>query len=177
MSGEERVVPRVVGSANVGTLSEFLSERAEQARAVPSNRGAILTEWRGAVDALLDQMIGWLKEADTHHLLGIERTTHDIREPRLGTYTVPGLRVGFGSRAIHVEPIARFPIGSMVGDSLGQSLRGGRVDLRNLGQRYMIYRKVEADGSMRWIIVDDRDYRENPFDREHFEEAVKSLLE
>jgi hypothetical protein len=161
----------------VGTLSEFLSRHASEARPETSDREAVLAEWKDAVEALIDQMEIWLKEADPNRLLRYSRTVHSIREPRLGTYTVPGLRIWFGTRAIDVEPIARYPIGSMLGDSLGRTLRGGQVDLGSIGHRYMLYRKVGSDGAMTWIMVSDQDYREQPLDREHFEEAVKRLLE
>jgi len=162
----------------LSSLKEFLAEEAKRERAKTADEESVRAEWVSAVDALLAQMEGWLKAADEGGVLNVERTAPQrIREPRLGTYEIGGLRITFGSRVVEVDPNSRYSRGSIAGDPLGASIRNGRIDMSATGHRYMIYRQLNGAGPYTWIIADDRDYVARPLNQSSFEDAIKSLLE
>ncbi len=160
----------------MSSFKDFLELEAKRQRAETTERDSVREEWIRAVDDLLALMIDWIKAADENGVLKIERTTHKIREPRIGTYEAAGLRLVSGLRAIDVVPVARYSIGSIVGDSLGTSIRHGRIDMSYGGRRFMLYRQTDGEGRLNWIIVDDQDYIGRPFEQGTFEHAIESLL-
>lgn len=160
----------------MSNLQEFLKKQAEQERGDSDRRQAVLQDWLRALHELIGQMKGWLLEADTEHVLKITDEPVSIRERPFGTYTAPGLEVALGTRVISIRPVARYSIGSFVGDALGTTIRHGRVDMSNVESRFLLYRRIE-DGQDRWIMVDDSTYRPQTLDRSSFEAAVQGMLE
>jgi hypothetical protein len=160
----------------LASLKEFLKKQAEEQRTGSAEREAMLHEWATAVDRLVELLAGWLRESDPEKVLTIEKTKHDIRERGLGSYQASGLRVTLGARVFRIEPVARFSIGSIEGDTFGTSIRSGRVDMTNDELKYMLYRNV-GEGADSWLMADDRTYRARPLDRGAFEAAVLSMLQ
>jgi hypothetical protein len=165
----------------MSNLKEFLSKQAAKQNVGVDQRDELRREWIEAVQRLMGQLEGWLRETDTEGALRIEPTAHRIGERKIGSYEAKGLRITLDSpslapREIGVEPIARFAIGSFEGDPLGKTIRDGRVDMTNYEKKYYLYRRKSDDGD-EWVMVDDRDYRAQPLDREHFEAVVQSMLE
>ena len=162
-------------------LKSLLKREAEEQKAHAEERTRLQKEWVESVDRLMHRIEGWLREVDTDGALKIESTTHQIGERKIGFYEAKGLRITLGSRSlgpreIRVKPIERDTIGSVVGDPVGKNIKDGRVDMTNSEKKYIIYRRLKEDGE-EWVLVDDRDYRAQPLDREHFEAAIESMLE
>jgi hypothetical protein len=163
------------------SLKDFLEKEVEEQGPASSERERLLSDWVSAVDRLVERLAGWLRANDTKGVLRIEKTTREIQERAVGRYTAPGLRVECFTRKSKswrefcVEPVALFSIGSMVGDTLGESIHKGRVDLTDGVHKYMLYRKP-SEGADAWVMVDDRTYQPKPLDRESFEAVVLSLL-
>jgi hypothetical protein len=158
----------------VSNLSEFLKKQATELRTSERDARSVLDDWIGSVSELLQKMETWLREADSEKILRIEHVEHRMRERVIGSYGVKGLVVRMGDNEVRIAPVARYSIGSFVGDSLGESIRNGRVDMTNGQNRFMLYRKSGSVGE--WLIVDDQNYQARPLDKENFESAIQSLL-
>jgi hypothetical protein len=156
------------------TLQQFLEERARQEDTEGARTSRIREEWKSSVSRLILKIEQWLRDADPDKILTLERETHRIREEKLGTYDVPGLLVRLGAREVRVVPIARFSIGSMVGDNLGVSLRFGRVDITDGSRKIMLYRRDEGD---QWVVVDDWTYEASELEPAAIESAFLKLLQ
>ena len=102
----------------MSALSRFLEEQARQQDETRAQRRDVLEEWKGALDSLIGQFETWLHEADRKNALTIDRIPLTIRERRLGTYDVDGLRVRLGVREFRIEPVARYALGSVAGGEL-----------------------------------------------------------
>jgi hypothetical protein len=157
-------------------LKEFLRKQAEEEGSAADERKQVLEDWIEALELLQANMSSWLRQADPQNILTLEQTTHRIRERQIGSYSAPGLRISLGTREVRVEPVARYSIGSRVGDALGASLREGRVDMTNGEKKYMLYRHKDGENH-HWVMVDDEDYLARDMDRSAFEDAIQSLLE
>ncbi|WP_074306921.1 hypothetical protein [Singulisphaera sp. GP187] len=160
----------------MSSLKEFLKKQAQEQSASADEREAARDEWVEAVDRLVTRLTDWLREADSDTVLKIEPTVHRIREPRLGSYEAKGLLITLGAREIGLVPVARYSIGSIVGDAHGETIRHGRLDLTNIEKKYMLYRGKREQEDF-WVIVDDRDYAAKPLDQTSFEAAIQSMLE
>jgi hypothetical protein len=165
----------------MSSLKDLLKREAEEQRTHAAERASLQTEWTGAVDRLMQQLEGWLREVDPEGALRIESTTHRIGERRMGFYEAKGLRITLGSRTlgarkILVKPDSRDNIASVVGEPFGKTVKDGRVDMTNYEKRYMLFRRKMETGD-EWVILDDRDYRAHLLDREQFEAAIQSMLE
>jgi hypothetical protein len=165
----------------MSNLKDLLKREAEEQETHAEERTGLKLEWTDAVDRLMQQLESWLRDVDTEGALRIEATTHRIGERRIGFYDAKGLRIMLGSRSlgpreILVKPVARDNIAAVVGDPFGKTVKDGRVDMTNYERRYMLFRR-KTDAGDEWVIVDDRDHRAHPLDREHFEAAIQSMLE
>ena len=49
----------------MGTLTEYLKDKAAKLRAEKPERERLIEDWRSALDRLLDQLEQWVREADT----------------------------------------------------------------------------------------------------------------
>jgi hypothetical protein len=159
----------------MSTLKEFLKDRAEIELGRLSEKMAIQQEWKAAVERLITQIFGWLKDADELNILKIEEEWHQLREVSVGVYNVPGLVIRLEADEVRLVPVARDVVGPAgeAGTIRGRSL--GRVDLKNAGNKYMLFR-TEKDPD-RWVIFDDESYTVREFDRQSFDEAMQSLLQ
>jgi len=153
-------------------LKDFLSLEADRWNAQAGQRQAKCEEWVAAVRRLLDQIKAWLREADTKGALTIAEQMHKLQEVGLGHYEAPGLTVTLGTNEVRIAPVARNIAGS-VGDP---SFRAqGLVEVTAAGLRYMLYRVVDERGEW-WRLVNDSNYRTEPFDKASFEAAFLRLL-
>jgi hypothetical protein len=155
-------------------LRSFLEEHAP-AQADRARRGMDLEEWKTALNSLMGRFEGWLRAADPKNALTIDRIPITIRERRLGTYDVEGLRVRFGVREFRVEPMARYALGSIAGDELGRTIQDGWVNMTSGDKGYVLYRSKRDDGDA-WVIADDRTYEPRVLDESAFEDAALRLL-
>jgi hypothetical protein len=154
------------------TLRDFLSREADQWNAQAAQRAAKRDEWVAAVRRLFDQIKAWLHEADTKGVLTITEQTHEFQEVGLGHYEAPGMTVTLGTNTVRIVPVARNIAGS-VGDP---SFRAqGLIELTAAGLRYMLYRVVDERGEW-WRLVNDSNYRTEPFDKASFEAAFLRLF-
>jgi len=159
----------------LSNLKEFLKKQAEEQGAA-DDRKHLLEEWIKVLERLQTDLSDWLSQADPQGILTVERTTHRIRERRIGSYLAPGLRISLGTREVRVEPIARDSIGSRAGDVPDASLRAGRVDMTNGEKKYILYHHQDGQGP-HWEIVDAESFLARDMDRSAFEDAIQSLLE
>jgi len=161
----------------MSTLKEFLTSRAEIERERAGEKMAVQNEWRGAVERLIQQIVAWLRDADTLRILEIQDDFHQLREVNVGVYILPGLVIRLEVEEVRVVPIARNAVGPMEdigGNRIGRTF--GRVDLKNGGKKYMLFR-IEREPIDRWVIVDDESYTVREFNRQTFDEAMQSLLQ
>lgn len=161
----------------MSTLKEFLASRAEIERERVDEKVAIQNEWRAAVLRLIEQIVAWLRDADTPRILEIHDDSHHLREVNVGVYNLPGLVIQLEAEEARVVPIARNAVGPVEdigGNRIRRSL--GRVDLKNGGKKYMLFR-IEREPIDRWVIVDDESYTVREFNRQTFDEAMQSLLQ
>jgi len=161
----------------VASLKEFLESEAEKLR---SEQAAALTErqeWIAAVERLFAQIKEWLAQADTKRILMIDESPIRIAERGLGTYEIPALTIGLGTREACIKPVARHVAAPLRSTGSIQVPRAyGRVDMTNGLDRYMIFR-TELEPDDRWIIIEQNEPLMEWFDRNSFEIALKSLLE
>jgi hypothetical protein len=161
----------------VASLKEFLESEADKLR---SEQAAALTErqeWIAAVERLLAQIKEWLGEADTKEILRIEEAPLRLSEQGLGTYEIPALTIGLGTREVRIKPVARFVAAPLRSTGIIHVPRAyGRVDLTNGLDRYMIFR-TELEPDDRWIMIEQNEPLMEPLDRKSFEAAFQSLLE
>jgi hypothetical protein len=161
----------------VSSLREFLASDAEKLRGEQAEAMGKREEWIESVRQLIDQIKEWLKDADEKHVLMIDGSPIRISERGLGTYEVPALTIGLGTREVRVKPIARYVGAPLRATALLQVPRAyGRVDLTNGLDRYLIFR-VEKEGGDRWRIVEQDGPLVEPFNRKSFETAFQRLLE
>ncbi len=164
------------GRTNV-SLKEFLASEAEKLRGEQAEALTKRQEWVASVDRLLARIKEWLAEADARRILMIDESPIRIGERGLGTYEIPALTIGMGTREVRIKPIARFVAAPLrVAGSLQVPRAYGRVDMTNGLDRYMIFR-VDMDPDDRWTIFEENGPLMKPFDRDSFESAFKSLLE
>ena len=110
-------------------------------------------------------------------ILEIQDDSHLLREVNVGVYNLPGLVIRMEAEEVLVVPIARNAVGPV--DEIGSNRirrSWGRVDLKNGGKKYMLFR-IEREPIDRWVIVDDESYTVREFNRQTFDEAMQSLLQ
>jgi hypothetical protein len=160
----------------LSNLKDFLKKQAEQERDDAERREAVLQDWLRSLNELMSRLKGWLQEADPENVLTILERQCSIRERRLGVYWTPALEINLRSHAIRINPVARYAIGSTIGDAFGTTIRDGRVDMFNVDKKYMLYRRHD-EGRDEWLMVDDRTYQSLPLTQPNFDAAVQSMLE
>jgi hypothetical protein len=134
-------------------------------------------EWIESVRRLLEQIKEWLQEADEKHVLMIDDSPIRIGERGLGTYEIPALTIGMGTREVRIKPIARYVVAPLRAMALLQVPRAyGRIDMTNGLDRYFMFR-VAREPADRWRIVEQDGPLVEPFDRTSFEAAFQRLLE
>src|SRR5262249_40177070 len=140
----------------VKALSEFLEEKAREQQL--EGRQQRYADWLGAVEGLLSEIRGWLKEADPReNFLEIVEYQVDLAEKGLGGYTVPALKVTFGDTAIEIVPVGRAVVGRVNPNGAPELRPEGRVDIRTSSEKYILYRTIQ-DGKDRWY-VQGKDYK------------------
>jgi hypothetical protein len=160
----------------VASLREFLEAEAEKLRGEQSEARGRREEWIASVRQLLDRIKEWLAEADPKGILSIDESPLRLSEQGLGTYDVPALTIGLGTREVRVKPVARRVLAPLRTTPMLQIPRAyGRIDLTNGLDRYLIFR-MEKEPTDRWTIVEQDGPMVEPFDRTSFESALQSLL-
>jgi hypothetical protein len=161
----------------VASLKEFLASEAEKLRSEQTEALTQRREWIAAVDRLLARIKDWLADADTQQVLMIEEAPLRLSEQGLGTYEIPSLTIGLGTREVRIKPIARFVATPMRSTGVILVPRvHGRVDMTDGLDKYLIFR-VETDPQDRWSIIKQESSRLEPFDEDAFAAALKGLLQ
>ena len=159
------------------SLKEFLEEEAEKLKTEPSKATLKRDEWVAAVDRLMEEILGWIGEADPNRILAVEERTVAIREEMIGSYEARALTIILGIRSVRVEPIARGVLGPLDRSGPHRPNRVfGRVDLTNGLEKYKIYRRSSGPDSP-WFITNEDGYEWRDFDRNAFEAAIQRLFE
>ena len=145
----------------MGVLTQFVEEEAERLRAVRPEQEAKIAEWQGAVRRLLDQLRGWVREADPGGVIEIVEGEQRLIEGGLGEYTAP--RLGFRLEAVReawVVPKARNDITSLAPPSGGPPRRSaGLVVVAEGGwgaeigpTKYYLHRLADG-GTDHWYVA------------------------
>src|SRR5262249_14670420 len=133
-------------------------------------------EWIASVERLLAQIKEWLGQVDTQRILMIEEAPIRIAEQGLGTYEIPALTIGLGTREVRIKPVARHGLAPLRVTGRFEVPRAhGRVDMTNGLDRFMIFR-TEPEPEDHWIITEADEPLLERFDRKSFETAFQSLL-
>jgi hypothetical protein len=158
-------------------LTDFLREEAVRLREESPKREAILREWTAALDRLYVQIRTWLGEVDTEGVLKIDAIPEDITEAGLGTYRVPGLRVGLDDRSVRFVPRARRALAPLRVEGAAKGAVKGRVDLMDgpVANR-VLYLVVDGQGE-RWVMTGPLGGEPVPFDQKELEAALLSALQ
>lgn len=137
------------------TFREFLDEKALASPA--DDRKRRREEWVNAVDRLLGQIEGWLREADPDSHLEFEHPKLMKWEGGIGEYEVGSLRIRLGDTLIEVNPVARNVVGRVFPQgTTGEAIRAeGRVDLSCIGSKYHLYRILGEDDDL-WYARDEK---------------------
>lgn len=160
----------------MASLREFLAAEAEKLHGEQIEARGKREEWIASVRRLLDQIKGWLGEADTKGILSIDESPLRLSEQGMGTYEIPALTIGMGAREVRIKPVARHVMAPLRATTMLQILRAhGRVDMTNGLDRYLIFRVGREPD--RWTIVEQNGPSVETFDQTSFESAFKSLLE
>jgi hypothetical protein len=158
------------------TFQEFLRQEAAKREAVLSANRAVIEEWRGALQALFEQLTRWLTESDSDRHVQIRTFDKKVVEPGLGEYVVPAMDLHILGTWIGILPKARKTVGSATPPQKTSPERAaGRVDITDEQRRYILYRFREADHDL-WLI-DDLRSPPKPLDQTTFEAALMSYLQ
>ena len=126
------------------------------------------------LDHLYEQILSWIQEADPKGLLIVERMELTRREPRLGTYTAPAMKISLGEAAVRVVPMGSDIHDSYRNEDGTEGRYEGRVDITDDLHKYVLYR-VADEGSQAWIVV-GRSGPPKRFDRAQLEAILSDLL-
>ncbi len=148
-----------MATATEQTFQEFLKSLAER-QGGPQVR-ARRAEWLDSVGRLMALLTTWVQQADTDHVLEIDRREEVREEAGLGRYTVPGLAIGVGKVRAEVTPVARnvrhlpaslaFLMASQKGtEEFERWHAAGQVDVGSRFDRWNLYRVVNSSGTEEW---------------------------
>ncbi len=160
----------------MSTLAEFLKEHGEKLRAGAPERAKRREEWVAAVERLVQQIEGWLRQADGEQVLQVERIAVERQEPQLGAYLAPALNIALGGERVQVLPGPRYVLAPNSDEALTRGKSQGRVDVTDGAQTYHLYRYANDQGEW-WALVDDEEYVPRRFDQKSFEDALVQLLQ
>jgi hypothetical protein len=162
-------------------FQEFLRQRSEGSDLKDRRRHR--REWLGALNRLLDEVRGWLHEAEQDDLLEIVPYQVERVEERLGIYDAPALQIRSGTDSVDVKPVGRFAIGPLAAQHLQlipgnerrwDDLTGGRVDITDGERRYLLLRSIEDEQDC-WYVVGDQP-TPTPFNKDRLEAILEDLL-
>ena len=153
-------------------FKEWLEKRAREVNQPERLRHR--SEWIAALDHLYEQILSWIQEADPKGLLIVERMELTRREPRLGTYTAPAMKISLGEAAVRVVPMGSDIHDSYRNEDGTEGRYEGRVDITDDLHKYVLYR-VADEGSQAWIVV-GRSGPPKRFDRAQLEAILSDLL-
>ena len=157
------------------TLTDFLREKAAHEAHHQRSREEQLSDWRQAVEKLLNRICDWLKQADPNGVIDIKKSETRINEEGLGRYQIPGLVLSAFGRSMMVMPKARFTIATVELPHRSTPERAsGRVDLTDDTNRIILHRFRGDDGDI-WMIEDIAG-KPRLFDQNEFESALMSFL-
>lgn len=164
------------------SFQEFLRKKAEGSGWKERNDRRL--EWLGALNRLLAQIRGFLREADSDGVLEIVDYEVERVEERLGVYDAPALKVRLGAASVDVVPVGRnspkplslMPLMAVPGnESRWGDLAGGRVDVTDGERRHLLLRSTK-DGQDNWYVVMANKSGVTPFDRQSLEAILQDLL-
>jgi hypothetical protein len=157
------------------TFSEFLRQQHQKSQIALAANEQILSEWRCAVERLLETFREWLAKSDPEGILQLQSNTCDIKEPSLGKYVMPRLDIHGLGKWIGIIPKARFTVATTpFTQAVPPQQATGRVDITDEIRRYVLYRLPSEQGD-RWYI-DDLNNEAQPLTQERFEQALMSYL-
>lgn len=144
--------------------ARLLAERKKQEG--PVDWAAERDWWISSLEALYEDVGNWLAPLVDEGVLTLQRTSTQLTEENIGTYTAPGLVLELSGEAVVLEPLGTLLIGSH-----------GRVDVFRRGRRgkqtpiLVLTRKGDEPV---WTIWPSRD----PRDRQALSEvAFKALVD
>jgi hypothetical protein len=163
------------------SFQEFLQQKLEGSDW--KYRKRLRSEWLGALNRLLEQIRGWLRESDPEGIL--EFVTYEVQrvEDRLGVYDAAALKMRMKTDYAEVLPMGRFvpgPTSFLNAHAIPAfqpkcDLSGGRVDITNGERRHLLLRSI-LDGQDHWFAVMSGQSTPIPFDRACLEAILKDLL-
>jgi hypothetical protein len=160
----------------MSTLTDFLNEKAKQLEELAPQRQQRIAEWTQAVERLLRQLEGWLREADKPQVLAIEPITVQRREAGLGVYTAGGLKISLDGIPLEIVPRARQAVGRIrKGPSQDEARIEGMVEINSGGYKVYLYRLAGEQGD-EWYTWEDPTQPARLFDRNQFEQLMVGLL-
>lgn len=133
-------------------LKDTLTKIREQERLEKEkleNKPQVIAEWKEATTSLMKELRDYLAEYEKDGSLLFSDDSVRLTEERLGSYSVPAMRLTVGPIVILIQPVGRLIIGAF-----------GRVDLHRHGragqnQRVMLVRlpKSKTDAALIWHVV------------------------
>lgn len=152
---------------------DWLAAQARDPAAEEARRRDI-EAWRVDVSELCSQVKQWLAEEDALSVLKVDEGETEMHEQGLPLYRVAVMRIGLGSRFVHLRAIGRNVVGSIGGFGREGFHSEGRVDMSSAIGRFELHRAF-SDASRFWLMVDD-DGRVRAWNKENFQVALQELL-
>jgi hypothetical protein len=157
----------------MSALQELIREQAQRLSQPDVKKQR--DHWLQQEEQLLAQLEAWLKAADPDGALKVEKTSHELREEKFGSYAASGMRIDLGGRRVEIVPRGG-AVGGVVPLEDGRPVRiHGLVDVSNDVERYRLYRTLDDSGE-RWFIKHRAAERAVSLDRTNFESAMVDLL-
>jgi hypothetical protein len=134
------------------SFKEWVKQKTDDAASI--ERSKRVTDWVHACLHLRTQVEAWLTEEGEGRikfdLVVVDRTEHG-----LGSYSLHKLRINIGEDSVELIPLGRNVIGSYGLRGEPEHRGAGRVDLTNGIRKYMLYRTIQSDKDV-WYVVDER---------------------
>jgi hypothetical protein len=135
-------------------LADYLQKHQAQLLKDQGQRVEMRKEWVAAVERLMRQIEGWVRQADPEEtVLHVELRVHECREFDLGgSYQAHGLAITLGPVVVEVVPEARMVVGMIKRDHSGAEHRAqGLVKITDGVFTSRLYRLTDT-GKDEWFV-------------------------
>jgi hypothetical protein len=148
-------------------LREKLREIKQAQSGAATDRKALLSDWRKAVDTLFKRIHNDLSDYEKEGLIAFKTQPLSRSEEQLGDYVVDMLELGMGPHTVIALPVGRFVIGA-----------AGRVDVYRQGrvsEGYMLLR-TKPEGDVWSIAKKENPLQAEPLTKAALEKMIENLL-
>jgi hypothetical protein len=154
------------------SFKEWVEQKDEEARS--SEKVRRRQEWLQAYQSLKNRIREWLGE-DGGDRIRFESEWIRQNERALGSYNIEGFRVEIGDSSVHFVPVSRNVIARINPPEGGEFRGAGRVDVTDGARKYHLYRTIQDQGDV-WYVVDEDRRRATPLSKKRLQEILMDLM-